>query len=146
VSYYNRQDDVIVAQTALAAELTETHIAEPNAFKFSRNWRRVRSSIVHFQLRNLLWATSPNSLYYISDNRVLFWNSLSRRPPYEIMDVSGVVSSAIAPGLGQLSLCTLCVKEELIAAGGFGGELIARRVGSDQEFAARYATNNHCTL
>jgi len=62
------------------------------------------------------------------------------------MDVSGVVSSAIAPGLGQLSLCTLCVKEELIAAGGFGGELIARRVGSDQEFAARYATNNHCTL
>lgn len=25
---------------------------------FCRNWRQPRSSIVHFQLRNLLWATS----------------------------------------------------------------------------------------
>lgn len=34
-------------------------------------------------------------------------------------------------------VCTLCVREGLVAAGGFGGELVARRVGSDAPFACR---------
>ena len=53
------------------------------------------------------------------------------------MDVSGGVTGAAAPGLGAVQLCTLCVKGGLVAAGGFGGELVVRRIGAQEKFACR---------
>lgn len=60
------------------------------------------------------------------------------------MDVSGGVTGAVAPNLGQLQVCTLCAREGLVAAGGFGGELVARRVGSQEPFACRWVGIGGC--
>lgn len=139
-SYYNREDEVKAAEAELAASVKPTqevfNLKTP--FVFYRNWRRIRSTIVHFQLRNLLWATSRNDVFYISDNRVLRWNNLSNENPTTLFDVSGSVASAVAPGIGPAALCTLCVKNGLVAAGGFNGELLAQRIGSKNTFDARY--------
>jgi hypothetical protein len=136
--YYNLEEAVAAAEGAFAAAATPAAPAPaPGLFTFHRNWRAVRPSVVHFQLRNLLFATTPHDLYYVSENRVLHWSALRRGAPMPVMDVSGrAPAGAGAPGLGAVQLCTLCVKEGLAAAGGFGGELVARRLGAAEPFAA----------
>lgn len=133
-NYFNLEDDVTAAQPRIDAEAAKVR---PGArfFDFYRNWRQARSSIVHFQLRNLLWATSAHDLYLVHENRVQHWNSVAQRGgPSTVMDVSGGVTGAVAPGIGQVQLCTLCAREGLVAGGGFGGELVAQRVGSENQF------------
>ena len=48
-------------------------------YRFAHNTRAVRSNFVHFQLRNLVWATSKNDAYVMSENRVVHWNAATRR-------------------------------------------------------------------
>lgn len=56
-SYFNLEEAVTAARPRLDAEAAHV-TAGARCFDFYRNWRQPRSSIVHFQLRNLLWATS----------------------------------------------------------------------------------------
>lgn len=60
-NYFNQEEEVAAAAPAIAAAAIK---ARPGArlLDFYRSWRRARSSIVHFQLRNLLWATSGECL------------------------------------------------------------------------------------
>lgn len=47
----------------------------------------------------------------------------------QVMDLSGAPSSSsrlFAPGLGRVVVSTLCVRDNLIAAGGFNGDLVIR--------------------
>ena len=53
------------------------------------------------QLRNLLWATSAHDLYVVHENRVQHWSGATRKTS-TILDVSGGVAGAAAPGLGQV--------------------------------------------
>ena len=48
-------------------------------YQFAHNTRAVRSNFVHFQLRNLVWATSKNDAYVMSENRIVHWNAATRR-------------------------------------------------------------------
>lgn len=48
-------------------------------FTFHRNWRKLRSTIVHFQLRNLLWCPTPTDMYTVYQNRVVGFNTCTRR-------------------------------------------------------------------
>ena len=48
-------------------------------YRFAHNTRAVRSNFVHFQLRNLVWATSKNDAYVMSENRIVHWNAATRR-------------------------------------------------------------------
>lgn len=145
-NYFNLEEAVAAAQPRLDAEAAKV-ADDGQYFDFYRNWRQARSSIVHFQLRNLLWATTAHDLYLVHENKVQHWNSVAQRSTAQrgaggrasgvstVMDVSGGVTGAVAPGLGQVQLCTLCAREGLVAGGGFGGELVARRVGSEDKFA-----------
>ncbi|KAL4427141.1 hypothetical protein ABPG77_001145 [Micractinium sp. CCAP 211/92] len=139
-NYFNLEEAVAAAQPRTDAEAAKV-AADGRFFSFYRNWRQARSSIVHFQLRNLLWATTAHDLYLVHENKVQHWNSVAQRSGAgghgsgvsTVMDVSGGVTGAVAPGLGQVQLCTLCAREGLVAGGGFGGELVARRIGSEEK-------------
>ena len=48
-------------------------------YTFAHNTRAVRSNFVHFQLRNLVWSTSKNDAYVMSENKIVHWNSATRR-------------------------------------------------------------------
>ncbi|KAL4459152.1 hypothetical protein ABPG75_014017 [Micractinium tetrahymenae] len=141
-NYFNLEEAVTAAQPCIDAEAAKVRDGA-RFFDFYRNWRQARSSIVHFQLRNLLWATTAHDLYLVHENKVQHWNSVAQRScggghcsgVSTVMDVSGGVTGAVAPGLGQVQLCTLCAREGLVAGGGFGGELVARRIGSEDKFA-----------
>lgn len=48
-------------------------------FQFWRNYRAVHTNIVHFQLRNLVWATSAHDVYVMLDSCINHWSTLSRQ-------------------------------------------------------------------
>ncbi|OAY64643.1 uncharacterized WD repeat-containing protein C2A9.03-like [Ananas comosus] len=102
-----------------------------NYYEFLYNSRMVKPIILHFQLRNLVWATSKHDVYFMSNSSVVHWSSLSRNMS-EILDFSGHVAptekhpGSLAEGFTGTQLSTLAVKDGLLVAGGFQGELICK--------------------
>ena len=86
---------------------------------------------MHFQLRNVLWCPTPYDMYAVHENRILSFDTTTRKVAVE-MDLGGSLRGAAAhlPGIGAAKVCTLCVRHGLVAAGGFGGEVVAKRVGA----------------
>eukprot|EP00775_Hariotina_reticulata_P005629 gene5629-5868_t len=112
---------------------------ECGLYAFTRNWRGVSSSIVHFQLRNLLWAVSPHDVFVVYDNRVqpqrLVTECDSSTSASDVLDLRGAPRGHRIPGLGKVQVSTLCVSGGLLAAGGFTGELVLARLWRTDEEA-----------
>lgn len=100
-------------------------------YLFRRNARSVKSTILHFQLRNLVWATSKHDVYLMSHFLVTHWSSLTCTKS-EVLDVSGHVApcekhpGSLLEGFTQTQVSTLAVKDKLLVAGGFQGEIICK--------------------
>ncbi|XP_010269214.1 PREDICTED: uncharacterized WD repeat-containing protein C2A9.03-like isoform X2 [Nelumbo nucifera] len=100
-------------------------------YDFQFNTRLVKSTIVHFQLRNLLWATSKHDVYLMQNYSVMHWSSLLRRGK-EVLNVAGPImptvkrSGSLAQPLSRVQISTMSVKDNLMVAGGFQGELICK--------------------
>jgi WD40 repeat protein len=85
-------------------------------YGFQLNTRKARCTIVHFQLRNLVWATSKHDVYVMHNNAVHHWNAVSRKAT-EVLNLD-------QPRGVQIS--TMCVHKNLLVVGGFSGELVAK--------------------
>ncbi|KAH0859703.1 hypothetical protein HID58_087964 [Brassica napus] len=102
-------------------------------YTFRRNSRSVRSTILHFQLRNLVWATSKHDVYLLSNYSISHWSSLTGSRN-EILNVKGHVApserhpESLLEGFTETQVSTLAVKERLLVAGGFQGELICKHL------------------
>ncbi|GLC56000.1 hypothetical protein PLESTB_001053600 [Pleodorina starrii] len=124
----------------------------PPFFSFVRNSRAVQSNIVHFQLRNLVWATSPNDVFVVHDNCINHWNPAARSIT-EVLNLGGAGGGGGGGGgggaarraaddssriqaLGRVQVSTLCVSGDLVAAGGFMGELVVKRINGAEMAAA----------
>ncbi|XP_022138944.1 uncharacterized WD repeat-containing protein C2A9.03-like isoform X2 [Momordica charantia] len=99
-------------------------------YDFQFNTRLVKSKIVHFQLRNLLWATTKHDVYLMQNYSVVHWSSLLRRSK-EVLNVARPIVPTLHPGmtsqsLSRVQISTMAVKDNLIVAGGFQGELICK--------------------
>ncbi|XP_038685019.1 uncharacterized WD repeat-containing protein C2A9.03-like [Tripterygium wilfordii] len=102
-------------------------------YEFRRNSSSVKSTILHFQLRNLVWATSKHDVYLMSHFTVVHWSSLTCTRS-EVLNVSGHVAptekhpGSLLEGFSQTQVSTLAVKDNLLVAGGFQGELICKHL------------------
>ncbi|KAK4422053.1 putative WD repeat-containing protein C2A9.03 [Sesamum alatum] len=100
-------------------------------FEFFHNTRLVKPTILHFQLRNLVWATSKHDVYLISNYSVMHWSSLLWNLT-EVLNFSGhIVPTERNPGtflegFTRTQLSTLAVKDRFLVAGGFHGELVCK--------------------
>ncbi|KAK3155121.1 hypothetical protein QOZ80_2BG0199140 [Eleusine coracana subsp. coracana] len=105
-------------------------------YEFRQNTRAVKSTILHFQLRNLVWATSKHDVYLMSHFSVLHWSALSGVDT-ELMNVKGHVAprekhpGSLLEGFSQTQVSTLAVKDNLLVAGGFQGELICKHLNRE---------------
>uniref|UniRef100_A0A803NAS8 Transducin/WD40 repeat-like superfamily protein n=1 Tax=Chenopodium quinoa TaxID=63459 RepID=A0A803NAS8_CHEQI len=85
------------------------------------------------KLRNLVWATSKHDVYLMSNSCIVHWSSLARCKS-EVLNVSGHVAptekhpGSILEGFSQTQVSTLSVKDNLLVAGGFQGELICKNL------------------
>ncbi|OIW06918.1 hypothetical protein TanjilG_19567 [Lupinus angustifolius] len=102
-------------------------------YEFFHNTRLVKPTILHFQLRNLIWATSKHDVYLISNYSVMHWSSLTRNSS-EIINFAGHVAptekhaGSLLEGFSMTQISTLAVKENFLVAGGFQGELTCKRL------------------
>uniref|UniRef100_A0ACD5WYY4 Uncharacterized protein n=1 Tax=Avena sativa TaxID=4498 RepID=A0ACD5WYY4_AVESA len=100
-------------------------------YDFQSNTRHVKPTIVHFQLRNLLWATSKHDVYVMQNYSVTHWSSLVQRGT-EVLNVAGQVAPTQnvrrARPMSRVQMSTMAVKDNLVVAGGFHGEFICKYV------------------
>ncbi|KDP29021.1 hypothetical protein JCGZ_16410 [Jatropha curcas] len=102
-------------------------------YEFWRNTRSVTSTILHFQLRNLVWSTTKHDVYLMSHFSIVHWSSLSCKKT-EVLNVSGHVApcekhpGSLLEGFTQTQVSTLAVRDKLLIAGGFQGELICKHL------------------
>ncbi|XP_044479522.1 uncharacterized WD repeat-containing protein C2A9.03-like [Mangifera indica] len=104
-----------------------------NYYQFFHNTRLVKPTILHFQLRNLVWATSKHDVYLMSNYSVMHWSTLSSNLS-EILNFAGHIApsekhaGSLLEGFTQTQISTLAVKYNFMVAGGFQGELICKRL------------------
>ncbi|KAH0872876.1 hypothetical protein HID58_070238 [Brassica napus] len=102
-------------------------------YDFWRNSRSIKSSIIHFQLRNLVWATSKHDVYLMSNFLVNHYSTLTCRK-HEVLNVQGHVSpSEKHPGslleeFTKIQVSSLAVKDKFLVAGGFQREIICKHL------------------
>ncbi|XP_075512036.1 putative WD repeat-containing protein C2A9.03 isoform X2 [Primulina tabacum] len=102
-------------------------------FDFFHNTRLVKPTILHFQLRNLVWATSKHDVYLISNYSIMHWSSLCNNLT-EVLNFSGQIvpteriPGTLFEGFTQMQLSTLAVKDRFMVVGGFHGELVCKNV------------------
>lgn len=92
---------------------------------------KVLTVSVYLQLRNLVWATSKHDVYMTQNNSVMHWSSLLQRGK-EVLNVSGQVvpkqKGHGAQTLSRVQISAMALKNNLMVAGGFRGELICKYV------------------
>ncbi|KAJ6412779.1 hypothetical protein OIU84_005763 [Salix udensis] len=82
-------------------------------------------------LRNLLWATSKHDVYLMQNYSVMHWSSLLRRGK-EVLNVAKPIAPTrqrpglLSDSLSRVQISTMTVKDNLMVAGGFQGELICK--------------------
>ncbi|XP_066330904.1 uncharacterized WD repeat-containing protein C2A9.03-like isoform X1 [Miscanthus floridulus] len=100
-------------------------------YAFQHNTRSVKSTILHFQLRNLVWATTRHDVYLMSNFSVLHWSALTCKKQ-EVIDLQGHVTPCekhhgnYYEGFYQTPVSTLAVKNNLLVIGGYHGEIICK--------------------
>uniref|UniRef100_A0A8R7U8A6 Uncharacterized protein n=2 Tax=Triticum urartu TaxID=4572 RepID=A0A8R7U8A6_TRIUA len=124
---YKNYQSLARPRDALAKECQRAETRDA-FYDFHLNTRHVKPTIVHFQLRNLLWATSKHDVYVTQNYSVMHWSSLLRRGK-EVLNVAGPNQDMRGGGpLSRVQISTMMVKDNLLAAGGFHGELICKYV------------------
>ncbi|CAI0446106.1 unnamed protein product [Linum tenue] len=81
------------------------------------------------KLRNLLWATSKHDIYLVGDYSVMHWSVLLRKGKEVLNVAKPVVPTLKRPGLftqslSRVKISSMAVKDNILVAGGFQGELI----------------------
>ncbi|XP_058222197.1 uncharacterized WD repeat-containing protein C2A9.03-like isoform X1 [Rhododendron vialii] len=128
---YKNYENLSRSPKELIKECTEAETCH-NFYDFQFNTRLVKSTIVHFQLRNLVWATSKHDVYLMQNYSLMHWSSLLRRGK-EVLNVAKPIEPTKKyPGsldqqtLSRVQISTMAVKDNLLVAGGFQGELICK--------------------
>ena len=93
-----------------------------------------RCPVTHFQLRHLLGCTSKNDIFYPVDSCIKRWSPIERRSTV-FKDLSNMPSGGFNRS-AFFRITSLSAKNDLVAAGGFFGELACFSVKPDCEDSA----------
>ncbi|KAH9626476.1 hypothetical protein KSS87_006436 [Heliosperma pusillum] len=106
-----------------------------------------RSAGSQYQLRNLLWATSKHDVYLLQNYSVMHWSAL-RRNTTEVLNAARPIvpttesSRSLPQTLSRVQISTMSVKDNLLVAGGFHGELICKHLNQpDVAFSTKVTTD-----
>ena len=113
------------------------HISHQKAGAHAHSWFAAQSICPSFQHHACTEHAPSQDLSPKSIFKIKFY--------VQVMDLSGGPRRSFAPGLGRVVVSTLCVQDNLIAAGGFNGDLVIRNT-SQQEPVCRFAVHSPCLL
>ncbi|XP_011098343.1 uncharacterized WD repeat-containing protein C2A9.03-like isoform X2 [Sesamum indicum] len=108
-----------------------------------------RNKDTFHMLRNLLWATSKHDVYLMQNYSVMHWSSLLRRGK-EVLNVAKPITptlkhpGCLAQTLSRVQISTMTVKDNLMVAGGFQGEVICKYLNQPGvAFCTKLATHEN---
>ncbi|KAJ0092691.1 hypothetical protein Patl1_26208 [Pistacia atlantica] len=87
---YKNYENVPSSGEAVDKECKQTQ-KSGNYYEFFHNTRLVKPTILHFQLRNLVWATSKHDVYLMSNYSVMHWSTVSSNLS-EILNFAGHIA------------------------------------------------------
>ncbi|KAK9768469.1 hypothetical protein K7432_000880 [Basidiobolus ranarum] len=131
--YYNYRS-LSTTRESILKELSPMR-TDGNFLKFNYASLRDTCSITHFQLRNLLWATSKNDVYYTSEYGIEHWSPICKNSQ-TVIDFKG------HSDLINFKASSLVCKENLILVGGFNGEILCKNVNNEDGFRSGVVTQN----
>lgn len=113
------------AHDALEADCAPCVAPQEPLYSFRSNARAPRPAVLHFQLRHLVHATTRHDVYFAAEGGVSHYSSVTRTQRKALDS-----ERALAHGLGRVQIATAAASEALglVAAGGFGGELLVQRI------------------
>ena len=98
--------------------ISDSHSFFYRYYDFLYNFRkRVRCSYGHFQLRNLVWATSNHDVWYMNHHSIHHMFTPSQKVT-RFVDLRGGKFH-----IGRVQISSMAVREGLCVVGGFHGEL-----------------------
>ncbi|KAL9556746.1 hypothetical protein MBANPS3_001727 [Mucor bainieri] len=118
------EDDTLEEQ--IQSQQTKPVAKNEEYYTFKSSKINEPCSIGHFQLRNLVWATNKNNLYYICGDTVRQW-SPQRQRSAQVMDLS----TANIPGSISFKITSMACAQQVLFAGGFQGECAWKSLDSD---------------
>lgn len=100
-------------------------------YRFFYSRLKETPSVPHFQLRNLISASSRNQLYLGCSTVVKRWDSLNHR-------CTPVMDLARRPGVSASTfrITCICAKDDLLFAGGYMGEIALQKISQFTEKSA----------
>ncbi|KAL1925773.1 uncharacterized protein VTP21DRAFT_656 [Calcarisporiella thermophila] len=96
-------------------------------YKFKYTKLSERCSLVHFQLRNLLWVPSKNDVFYTQGPRVQHWCPIT----HESRTVMAMDKSEVYGSVYPTKITTMACREDVLLVGGFCGEYACRRLDAE---------------
>jgi hypothetical protein len=87
---------------------------QQSLYPFHSNVKSLQTTIVHFQLRNLLWATTGHDIYAVNQNCVKHTNVLTEKTTC-VLDLSGQSHESVR----QVHVATACAGHGLVVAGAY---------------------------
>ncbi|GAA5814579.1 hypothetical protein MFLAVUS_008078 [Mucor flavus] len=124
---------------AKVAQKTKNVTANEEYYTFKSSKLDEKCSIGHFQLRNLLWATNKNNIYYVCGDTVRQW-SPQRQSSRQVIDLA----TANRPGSVSLKITSMACAHGILFAGGFKGECVWKVVQDTSSISNQFNTTNEC--
>ncbi|CAI2193801.1 2524_t:CDS:10, partial [Funneliformis geosporum] len=122
---YKNYENVQRSHDELKKEIKSVR-TDAKFYKFKYTTLSHRCSIVHFQLRNLLWATGRNDVFYTHSFRIGHWNSIMKKSKVAL-DLND--NNRSVETLFEIS--TIACKDNFLLVGGLYGEYACRRLDAD---------------
>lgn len=147
IQSYQNYTNVLLSESSAYKEYLENlskiavQTTPTTFFGFLENSRQVHSSIVHFQLRNLLKATSKHDIYIMRHNCVYHWDLMSYRKT-QVLNLQGGASGPLSGSIGTVSISTLCIGGGFLIAGGFAGQMMVQRLSDLEIVHQAFITQN----
>ncbi|KAK9852091.1 hypothetical protein WJX84_004924 [Apatococcus fuscideae] len=145
-NYMNLEEQVNGAKDKLNQEVAVVS-QDGQYFDFCMNHRSITATVVHFQLRNLVWPTSNHDVFLSHQHfgarggSVLHCNTAAQRS-HKVLDLTGSVCSEEC-SLNPVQISTTCVAHDIVAVGGFNGELVVKSLAVERPISRAPAGMQH---
>lgn len=91
-------------------------------YAFRYNARNNHCTVCHFQLRNLVWATSKHDVYFMHNYRILHYSPIEGSAKC-VLDLQGKLDRE-----HRVQISCMTAKDDILVCGGFYGEVVCKNL------------------
>ncbi|CAO3653293.1 unnamed protein product [Cunninghamella echinulata] len=136
-----RDQDVLKEEEEIKEKIIKKVKTNGQYYEFKHSKLKEPCHYGHFQLRNLLWATSKNSVYFMRGNTVRQW-SPQRNTVKEVLNPDKIINNLNT--YRSMKISSMACKDQILFVGGFLGNYVIQNLNS--YYSHSHHDNNDHTL